>query len=145
MTSTPQGEPFHLVGWLVLRRGDEVLLARRHGVAYASGLWGLPGGHVEEGETFAQAAVREAREEVGVLVALDDAVPIGMSRYVDPPHRGLTVLVAADRWEGEPRPVSECDAVAWARLDDLPQPVLPWLPDLLRHVLVDGEWFDENV
>ncbi|MEM7333447.1 MAG: NUDIX domain-containing protein [Chloroflexota bacterium] len=33
-------------------------------------IWCLPGGHVDEGESVAEAAIREAREEVGVDVAL---------------------------------------------------------------------------
>lgn len=32
----------------------------------AKGLWCLPGGHMNEGETLEQAAVREAREEAGI-------------------------------------------------------------------------------
>jgi len=48
-------------GGLVVR-GDEVLL-----IALASGQrWQLPKGHVEPGESAAEAAVREVREETGV-------------------------------------------------------------------------------
>ncbi|GMA84794.1 hypothetical protein GCM10025868_00440 [Angustibacter aerolatus] len=57
----PDATAEHLCGWVVLRRPDDgrVLLARRSGVLYGEGLWGLPGGHVSRGERYVVGAVRE--------------------------------------------------------------------------------------
>lgn len=49
---------------LVLRNDDAEVLLVRH--AYAPG-WLLPGGGVERGETLTEAAVRELREEAGIV------------------------------------------------------------------------------
>ena len=136
---------FHIVGWLILRRGDSVLLARRAGVSYADGHWGLPGGHVEAGETLAEAASREAREEVGVRTRPIDLVPVGMARYVDGEVAGLDLFFSTTSFAGEPRPVSECDRVGWFSLDGLPEPMVDWVPRSLRRYLLDGVWFDESV
>ena len=46
-------------------RDGSVLLGER-GKGAMAGLWSLPGGHVEPGETAARAAEREVREETGV-------------------------------------------------------------------------------
>ena len=71
----------HLVGWLVLQQADgKVLLGRRCGVAYASGRWGLPGGHARRGETWAAAAGGETFEEGGVLGDGADLEAVGGSR-----------------------------------------------------------------
>lgn len=43
-----------------------VLLVRRR-IEPDAGLWGFPGGHVDLGETALDAAVRELREETGVI------------------------------------------------------------------------------
>jgi 8-oxo-dGTP diphosphatase len=47
-------------------RGRLLLIKRGH--APGAGLWSLPGGRIEPGETDAQALVREMREETGLLV-----------------------------------------------------------------------------
>ena len=52
---------------------DRVLLVRR-GKAPRSGQWSLPGGAQQLGETVAEAARREVKEEVGLDVALGDIV-----------------------------------------------------------------------
>ena len=50
----------------VVARGRQVLLVRRAKNPDV-GKWGFPGGRIELGETAAEAAVRELREETGVL------------------------------------------------------------------------------
>ncbi|WP_254790473.1 NUDIX hydrolase [Blastococcus tunisiensis] len=56
------------VGAVVLDGAGRLLLVRR-GHAPHAGLWSLPGGRVEPGETLEQAVRREVREETGVDVA----------------------------------------------------------------------------
>ncbi|MGN6242462.1 MAG: GNAT family N-acetyltransferase [Motilibacteraceae bacterium] len=135
----------HLVGWVVLQREDGcVLLARRAGVAYADGLWGLPGGHVEDDETVAAGAARELREEVGVRADAAVLEPIGVTRYVDGPNRGTDFFFRALRWEGDPAPVAECSEVGWFDPAQLPGDALPWLGTALRHHLLDGRWMADH-
>ena len=49
---------------------DGKILMLQEGGKRAYGLWSFPGGHVDEGETFEQAAIREADEESGYQVTL---------------------------------------------------------------------------
>ena len=60
-------QPLLGVSVAIWRRG-RVLLVRR-GTAPLNGMWSLPGGLVEVGETLVQAATREVREETGLTVS----------------------------------------------------------------------------
>lgn len=56
-----------VAGAIVFRDDGAVLLVQR-GRAPSAGTWSLPGGRIERGETPEQAAVREVREETGLVV-----------------------------------------------------------------------------
>ena len=56
----------------MVRRGDEVLLARRAGTGYADGLLNVPSGHAEDGEDVRAVVIREAAEEIGLRLAPED-------------------------------------------------------------------------
>lgn len=122
-----------------------LLLARRSGVSYGDGMWGLPGGHVERDEPLVTAAARETWEEVGIRIAVEDLSPIGMIRYADDDMTGLDVYFTTERFSGDPQPVSECDAVGWYHRTELPEGSLPWLPDALGRLLDDRAWFTDLV
>ena len=108
-------------------------------------LWGLPGGHVEDTETLAQAAARETLEEVGLTVEARTLRPLGMARYVDGGVRGADFFFLATDWRGEPAPVSECSEVAWFSPQALPHDALPWLAATLAHQLGGGAWLSETL
>ncbi len=69
MTSSPI-----LAASAVVTDNDGRFLLVKRGHQPAQGLWSLPGGSVEDGETLAQAAVREVKEETGLDIATGDEV-----------------------------------------------------------------------
>jgi 8-oxo-dGTP pyrophosphatase MutT (NUDIX family) len=66
----PQVERQHSAGGLVAREGRVLLIATAGGRR-----WQLPKGHVEPGESVAQAAAREVREETGVRARIVAPLP----------------------------------------------------------------------
>ncbi|MGB8426155.1 MAG: A/G-specific adenine glycosylase [Desulfobacterales bacterium] len=63
--------PLQHVAVGVVFKGRRVLIARRRPDGLLGGLWEFPGGRVRDGETPADACLREIREEVNLKVALD--------------------------------------------------------------------------
>src|SRR4051794_11641248 len=76
---SPANEPVVCAGAVIRDDAGRLLLIRR-GRQPSLGLWSLPGGRVEAGESPSQAAAREVREETGLVVevgALVGSVEIG--------------------------------------------------------------------
>jgi len=121
-------DPALVVGVAIVRAG-RLLIARRTGPAELAGLWELPGGKVEPGETVAQAAAREIAEELGVQITataqLSDRYPLS-ERYE------LAVVRAHIESSSEPEPLGSHDALRWLTATELAaaeqDPGFPWVP-----------------
>ena len=118
------------VGAIAVSDGRLLLIRRGH--EPATGQWSVPGGRVEEGETVAEAVVRELREETGVDGTCGDLV--GWVERIGPDHH-YVILDFRVRVEGSPAPVSGDDAseAAWIPLDRVPAlDLVAGLEDFLR-------------
>jgi 8-oxo-dGTP pyrophosphatase MutT (NUDIX family) len=111
-------DPTHITGSAIVV-GDRGVVLHRH---KRLNMWLQPGGHIEEGETPPEAAVREAGEETGLAVRHPDSGPWLVHLDVHPGPRGHTHLdvryvVYAD--DVEPAPASdESQEVAWFGWDE---------------------------
>jgi 8-oxo-dGTP pyrophosphatase MutT (NUDIX family) len=106
---------------------DHIVLLRRGPRAkFGRGLWDLPVGKSDPGEPVTATAVRELREETGLIVDPADlrlAPVVHGAHGVESPNGFLTVIFTAHRWRGalrnaEPDKHSE---VRWVPVDALPQ------------------------
>jgi 8-oxo-dGTP diphosphatase len=111
---------------LALIRGDEVLLIQRARAPYR-GLWTLPGGRLDPGETAEQAVVREVGEETGLRVG--EAVPV-LTRDIEADWR--LAVFASTEFSGEVIPADEIATWCWVRPDDASGlPTTPGLAEVL--------------
>jgi len=120
---------------------DRVLLSLRRGTGYMDEHWAFgAAGHVEAGESVLAAAVREAREELGVGLRTSDLQPLTVMHRTagngDPIDERVDFFFAVSDWTGDPerREPHRSAAVEWFRLDDLPTPVVPHELQVLTHL-----------
>lgn len=114
--------PFLAVSAVVIRDGKVLIIRRAAGVA--SGIYTLPGGVVEAGETLTDAVVREVREETALEIE-----PITLAGFRETilhdkenkVSRHFVILCFAARWlSGEPVPdLSEISEAVWRHPDEL--------------------------
>jgi 8-oxo-dGTP diphosphatase len=137
-----EADPRPLVGVsTVVHHDGKVLLVERSKPPW-QGLWSLPGGHVEWGETLREAAVREVLEETGVTVEISrlvDSIDVinredGSIRS----HHALTVFLAR-LVSGVPQPGSDAAAVMWADPDRLRElRLIPGTREAVERALAAG-------
>ena len=117
---------------LLPRADGALLLMRRAGTGFFDGLYSLPGGHVEEGESVLQAAVRECREELDIGLVPEDLQLFGVVHRRSDSNR-IDFFVRAAHWSGEPRIAEphKCDALRWCLPAELPAQTVPYIAQAL--------------
>lgn len=120
-SGTDSEDPPDLVAFIVYTDGDKILWMRRT----KDNSWGFPGGHVEDGESPIEGAIRESREEAchvpqtGVSLILED---------------GKVRLYHCEDGKFEPTLNDEHDAFVWASIDDAPEPLFPKIAGQVEEI-----------
>lgn len=130
----------YIAVYVLLRRDDgKVAFVKRSNTGWMDGKYGLPAGKVEKFETYLQAAVREAKEEVGVDIDPSDLDHLATIHRdapddkVDGDMSWVDILFEASKWQGEPynaEPHMHSE-LAWLDINALPDTVIPVLADMI--------------
>lgn len=122
------------MGVLVMR-GNRVLLGQRLG-AHGAGYYAAPGGHVEFGESLAEAARREVWEECQLQIEDVRLLSVGTYLWDDDKHY-VDVDVICQAPEGDPvnTEPENCAGWAWYALDQLPAPLFVVTENMIQSYL----------
>lgn len=96
---------------IIGRDGTTGLLTVRRGIEPQRGHLGLPGGFIEEGESWQQAAVRELREETGLHADVDE---VELADVLSAPHYVILIFGRV-----KPRPIEDLDGLTPEKLEAL--------------------------
>ena len=117
----------------LIYQGNRILLQNRVKKDWAG--YTLPGGHVEPGESFVDACVREMKEETGLSVS--NIKLCGLKQFPDGDSRYIVFLFKTDCFEGE-LVSSDEGKMEWVSLEDLDQyNTVSDLKELLKVMLQD--------
>lgn len=125
-----------LVGVGAVVVDDERLLLVQRSAPPGQGLWAVPGGRVERGETLQEATAREVLEETGLVVEVGDVAWVGDAIGPGAPPEWHVLIV--DFWatgRGEPVAGDDASAVAWVPIAGLRQhPMVDTMYDLVERL-----------
>lgn len=119
----------------IVRRGADVLLGKRNKEPNR-GLWVLPGGGVDFGETFAETLKRELSEETGIEIDVDGV--FNVYELINPPHEHRVIVYMYARYRaGEPIAASDLSDVRFFQVEELKQMsaskmISPFVESVLR-------------
>lgn len=118
--------------YALLIKDGRIALLRRSNTGWMDGMYSLPAGHLEAGETVVDALVRETQEEVGISLVPESLTLVHTmhrySLYID--------LFFTASWTGaltnaEP---DKHDDLSWFPLDALPENLVPSVRQALGHI-----------
>jgi 8-oxo-dGTP diphosphatase len=128
---------------LINEKGEMLISERPQGKALP-GVWELPGGKMEPGETPEVSLIRELQEELGIQVREEDLEPLTFASYRYDTFHMIMPLYLCHRWESTPHG-AEGQRLAWVNYADLASIPLPAADILPIHRLADvlkerGAW-----
>lgn len=136
----------YVAAFVIFRNKDgQVAFLLRENTNWMNGHYGLPAGKVEDEESIEAAAIREAKEEVGIDLRPENLEhKLSVYRIAHGEDRGtwLDVLFEAKGWEGElinaePHVHSE---LAWFHPQELPKNTTPYIPFFFEQIAAGNRY-----
>ena len=124
---------------VIIKKEGKMLFVLRQNTGFSDGMYCLPSGHVEDGERFTEAAVRESLEEVNVTLHPDDLKPVFTIQrlYADEHEVRTGLFFEATKWDGTPKnnEPERHGELAWFDADDLPfDKIMAFHADALKGI-----------
>ena len=114
--------------------GDKVLVQNRNDPEWPGITF--PGGHVEKGESFVDAVVREVLEETGLTISAPKLV--GVKDWYGDDYRYVVLFYRADRFSGELHSSNEGE-VWWEPVSSLPNMTMANDMDTMLRVFLEDD------
>lgn len=131
----------HAVITYIFSENKVLLIHKKRGLG--AGKVNAPGGHIEEGETKLEAAIRETEEEVGLTPVNSKEVGTLLFQFSNGLKMEGTVFIAED-YRGTMIETDEADPF-WINIDDIPyqkmwEDDLLWLPHVIKGKNIHGRF-----
>lgn len=138
--------------YLTFLKDDKILLQRRFNTGYQDGKYSMVAGHVDAGETFTEAIIREAKEEAGIVLNPEDLKVFhvmhrksGLSETSQNDER-VDIFFIADSWKGEisNKEPHKCDDLSWFDINKLPDNIIPYVRQAVEEGLQQKVFYSEH-
>lgn len=129
---------------IILRRDDKVLFLLREHTGWSDGNYCLPSGHVEENESFTDAARRELQEETGIQVEAAELDQVLVLHHQSDDGVRVTSCFEVNNLPAEPvnAEPDKHSEIAWLDPGNLPENIVPSSRFMLEQ-LAGGQHYAE--
>ncbi len=140
----------HMASFIIFRKEGKIAFLLRENTNWMNGKYGFPAGKVEPGESASNAAIREAKEEVGVHIdpeELEHRLTVYRTNSVFGEDRPwVDIIFEAKSWKGElvnaePHVHSE---LAWFDPDNLPDNRTPYIKFFLEQIKAGNSYAEHG-
>lgn len=113
---------------LFLVKEGRILLSLRKNTGYEDGSYSVPAGHVDADEGATNAIIREANEEIGILLEPQNLKSVHIMNLKNN-RENVAFFFAASTWTGQ---VSNCEPdkcgdLSWFAFEELPTNIIPYV------------------
>jgi 8-oxo-dGTP diphosphatase len=141
MSYAPHGSDtrsYKLIGdvhLILLDAAGRVLLGRRQNTGLLDNAYHVPAGHLEAGESVVQAVIREAGEELGIIIDPEHVEFVHIMHGAWAGGRA-SFFFRVRQWKGIPvnREPDKCSELHWYPLDALPDATSSYCRGALEHI-----------
>lgn len=123
--------------YMIIRNDrKEILLQRRQGTKLWPGYLALPAGHIDEGENAYDALAREAKEELGIEISIENVID---TFVVNRRNKSLLpyydVYFEIDNYKGNIRinEPGKCSELVWCDINKLPEDMIDFEIEAIRN------------
>lgn len=119
----------------VVENDGQLLLTKRENTGYKDGWYTMPSGHLEDGETVQEAAVRELQEETGLEANVADTEVAHVCHNKEELEY-FNFYVIIKKWSGTPTNAEpeSCSEVAWYPKEALPEKLIAYVRDAVARI-----------
>lgn len=134
---------------LLLEKENKILLMKRKNTGYEDGKYGFPGGHVEANEEIRKAAIREAKEEIGIDIRIEDLELYKiLNRKIENGGEYIDFIFKAKRWTGNitNEESKKCEEIIWTDRKNIPENIIDFINEILKennNIYVPYNWEEE--
>jgi ADP-ribose pyrophosphatase YjhB (NUDIX family) len=112
------------IGVIIQNQSKQILIGKRKG--NLAPYYSIPGGHLELGETFEEAAIKEVSEETGLIIRKPKVIAItnNLRTYRQENKHFVSVILFTNEYEGQCSVMEpeKCEEWKWCHLDAIPNP-----------------------
>jgi 8-oxo-dGTP diphosphatase len=123
--------------FVLLARDEKFCFLQRTRTGWKDGFYSVPAGALEPGETLINAAIREAREEVGVILQPDQLRLVHTMHCRTQGNEWLGHFFTAKTWTGEANLLEpeKHSNLTWAFVSQPPNPLLSYVKQALEAIM----------